>query len=299
MRSGPTPTSSPSFSPTTSSATASCPTSTQPHGASPTTTTPSCVPSSWTGAPTPTPTTSPTSSCSAPPSSSAPSFKPEPHTRTLYLPASPAWYDFWTGTSQLGSRQITAEAPLDRLPLYIRAGSILPLGPEIEYTAENPNAPIELRIYPGADADFSLYEDEGDTYAYEKGAHTTHPHSLGRSHPNPHHRRPPGHLPQHARLSNLQRSPRHPKPRHRRIPHPHSRQIPNLQRNLHLHPPLTFRNSIAAAAVLSPQPRPNGAPSMPQSYRDMGGNEAFPGPAVVVAFAVVRSLNESRQKTSA
>ena len=92
--------------------------------------------------------------------------------RTLYLPASPAWYDFWTGTSQPGSRQIVAEAPLDRLPLYVRAGSILPLGPEIEYTNQSPNAPIELRIYPGADADFSLYEDEGDTYAYEKGAHT-------------------------------------------------------------------------------------------------------------------------------
>jgi alpha-D-xyloside xylohydrolase len=93
-------------------------------------------------------------------------------TRTLYLPTSPAWYDFWTGQSQSGSRQITAEAPLDRLPLYIRAGSILPLGPEIEYTGEKPNAPIELRIYSGADADFTLYEDQGDTYAYEKGAHT-------------------------------------------------------------------------------------------------------------------------------
>jgi alpha-D-xyloside xylohydrolase len=92
--------------------------------------------------------------------------------RTLYLPASPAWFDLWTGTSQPGSRQITAEAPLDRLPLYVRAGSILPLGPEIEYTNQNPSAPLELRIYPGADADFNLYEDEGDTYAYEKGAHT-------------------------------------------------------------------------------------------------------------------------------
>ena len=93
-------------------------------------------------------------------------------TRTLYLPASPAWYDFWTGASQPASRQITTEAPLDRLPLYIRAGSIIPLGSEIEYTGEKPDSPIELRIYRGADADFTLYEDEGDTYAYEKGAHT-------------------------------------------------------------------------------------------------------------------------------
>ena len=92
--------------------------------------------------------------------------------RTLYLPDSPAWYDFWTGTSQQGGREIDAEAPLDRIPLYVRAGSILPLGPEIEYADEKPAGPIELRIYGGADGKFDLYQDAGDNYDYENGAHS-------------------------------------------------------------------------------------------------------------------------------
>ena len=92
--------------------------------------------------------------------------------RTLYLPDSPAWYDFWTGASQKGSREIEADAPLDRIPLYVRAGSILPLGPEIEYADEQPAGPIELRIYPGADGKFELYQDAGDSYDYENGAHS-------------------------------------------------------------------------------------------------------------------------------
>lgn len=90
--------------------------------------------------------------------------------RSVYLPASPAWYDFWSGTRVEGGRDVQAKAPLDRMPLYVRAGSILPLGSEIEYADENSD-PIELRIYPGADGDFDLYEDEGDNYNYENGAH--------------------------------------------------------------------------------------------------------------------------------
>jgi alpha-D-xyloside xylohydrolase len=90
--------------------------------------------------------------------------------RSVYLPASSAWYDFWSGTRVEGGRDVQAEAMLDRLPLYVRAGSILPLGPEIEYADESSD-PIELRIYPGADGNFDLYEDEGDNYNYEKGAH--------------------------------------------------------------------------------------------------------------------------------
>jgi len=90
--------------------------------------------------------------------------------RSVYLPASPAWYDFWSGARVEGGRDVQAEAPLDRIPLYVRAGSILPLGPEIEYADEKAD-PIELRIYPGADGDFDLYEDEGDNYNYETGAH--------------------------------------------------------------------------------------------------------------------------------
>jgi alpha-D-xyloside xylohydrolase len=91
--------------------------------------------------------------------------------RDVYLPASPLWYDFWTGSSVSGGQKIHVEAPLERMPLFIRAGSILPLGPEIEYADQKPGDPIELRIYSGADGSFDLYEDEGDNYGYEKGAH--------------------------------------------------------------------------------------------------------------------------------
>ena len=92
--------------------------------------------------------------------------------RQVYLPDSPAWYDFWTGETMRGSQEIEANAPLSRLPLYIRAGSILPLGPEIEYATQNPGGPVELRIYRGANGSFDLYEDSGDTYDYQKGMHS-------------------------------------------------------------------------------------------------------------------------------
>ncbi len=95
--------------------------------------------------------------------------------RWLYLPASPVWYDFWTGQKTAGQQRIEASAPLDRIPLYVRAGSILPLGPEIEWAGQKPSAPIELRVYRGANGSFELYEDAGDTYAYEKGAHSVIP----------------------------------------------------------------------------------------------------------------------------
>jgi len=68
-----------------------------------------------------------------------------------------------------------AEAPLDRLPLYVRAGSILPMGPDLEWSSEKPADPIELRIYRGADGDFTLYEDENDNYNYENGEYATIP----------------------------------------------------------------------------------------------------------------------------
>ncbi len=81
------------------------------------------------------------------------------------------WYDFWTGKPTDGDQRFDAPAPLNRIPLYVRAGSILPLGPEVEYAGQMPGAPIELRIYRGADGHFDLYEDQGDTYNYEKGEH--------------------------------------------------------------------------------------------------------------------------------
>jgi alpha-D-xyloside xylohydrolase len=104
----------------------------------------------------------------------SPVTEPAATTRQLYLPNA-KWYDFWKGTADTGGRMIEAPAPLDRLPLYVRAGSILPLGPEMEWSTQKPADPIELRIYPGADGDFTLYEDENDNYNYEKGVHATIP----------------------------------------------------------------------------------------------------------------------------
>jgi alpha-D-xyloside xylohydrolase len=91
--------------------------------------------------------------------------------RTVYLPESPHWYDFWSGATVEGSCEIEAEATLDRIPLFVPAGSLLPLGPEVEYADEKPAGPIELRVYRGADGSFELYQDAGDTYDYEKGMH--------------------------------------------------------------------------------------------------------------------------------
>ena len=94
--------------------------------------------------------------------------------RTVYLPAA-TWYDFWTGDTIAGGKHISADAPLAKLPLYVRAGSIVPMGPAMEWSTEKPADPIELRIYPGADGDFTLYEDENDNYDYANGAHATIP----------------------------------------------------------------------------------------------------------------------------
>lgn len=89
--------------------------------------------------------------------------------RDVYLPKGTDWYDFWTGERIAGGETVRRAAPLAVLPLYVRAGSILPLGPEEEYTGQHSNAPLELRIYPGADGDAKLYSDDGLTYKYEKG----------------------------------------------------------------------------------------------------------------------------------
>jgi alpha-D-xyloside xylohydrolase len=95
-------------------------------------------------------------------------------TRPVYLPGA-KWYDFWTGSAIDGGRTINSITPLDRLPLYVRAGSILPLGPDEEWSTEKTPDPIELRIYRGANGDFTLYEDENDNYDYEKGVYATIP----------------------------------------------------------------------------------------------------------------------------
>lgn len=105
----------------------------------------------------------------------APVLEQDATSRQLYLPQSRAWYNFWTGESVQGARKLEAAAPLDRIPLFVRAGSIIPMGPEIQYANQLPASPIELRIYPGADGSFTLYKDSGDGYAYRKGEHATIP----------------------------------------------------------------------------------------------------------------------------
>jgi alpha-D-xyloside xylohydrolase len=84
--------------------------------------------------------------------------------RAVYLPAGSDWYDFWTGVKAAGGVEVSQAAPIERIPLNLRAGSILPLGPAIEYAGQAAD-PIELRIYPGANGDFNLYADEGTAIA--------------------------------------------------------------------------------------------------------------------------------------
>jgi len=91
---------------------------------------------------------------------------------SVYLPKSQGWYDFWTGEKYTGGKNILKQTPMDILPLYVKAGSIIPMGPTMQYATEKKEDPIELRIYTGADADFTLYEDENDNYNYEKGVYS-------------------------------------------------------------------------------------------------------------------------------
>jgi alpha-D-xyloside xylohydrolase len=103
-----------------------------------------------------------------------PVTEPGASTRQVYLPKT-RWYDFWTGNISEGGRSVNAITPLEQLPLYVKAGSIVPLGPDEEWSTQKPADPIELRIYPGADGDFVIYEDENDNYDYEKGVYATIP----------------------------------------------------------------------------------------------------------------------------
>jgi alpha-D-xyloside xylohydrolase len=94
-------------------------------------------------------------------------------TRKVYLPKGNSWVNFWTGETLDGGQTIDADAAIETIPLYVKAGSIVPMGPNVEYATENPNGAIELRIYPGANGEFKFYEDENDTYNYEKGKYAT------------------------------------------------------------------------------------------------------------------------------
>jgi alpha-D-xyloside xylohydrolase len=104
---------------------------------------------------------------------SIPNNKNLKKTRKVYLPKSSNWYDFWTGKFITGGQTIDAVAPIETIPLYIKAGSIVPMGPYLQYATEKTPDPIEIRIYTGADAGFVLYEDENDTYNYESGKYST------------------------------------------------------------------------------------------------------------------------------
>jgi alpha-D-xyloside xylohydrolase len=99
----------------------------------------------------------------------SPVFESGARSREVYLPEGADWYDFHNGERHSGGRTIDAKAPLERMPLFVRAGSILPVGPAIQHTGESLNAPIVLNVYPGADGNFEIYEDDGLSYDYEEG----------------------------------------------------------------------------------------------------------------------------------
>ena len=91
----------------------------------------------------------------------------------VYLPQGADWIDFWTGTRHKGGQTISRETPIDIMPLYVRAGSILPMGPKVQFATEQNWDTLEIRVYPGANGTFTLYEDEKDNYNYEKGMFST------------------------------------------------------------------------------------------------------------------------------
>ena len=93
---------------------------------------------------------------------------------SLYLPAHDGgWIDFWSGEMRKGGMHIDVPADIETLPLFVKAGSIIPMGAAVQYASQSTDEPMEIRIYPGADATFTLYEDEGDNYHYEKGVYST------------------------------------------------------------------------------------------------------------------------------
>ena len=94
-------------------------------------------------------------------------------TREVYLPNGTSWYDFWTGKKYEGGKTVGANAEIETMPLFVKAGSIIPLALDKQYATEYADTVLEIRIYPGADGEFTLYEDENDNYNYEKGMYAT------------------------------------------------------------------------------------------------------------------------------
>ncbi len=97
----------------------------------------------------------------------------QPKSSKVYLPEGVLWFDFWTNQAIAGGQEITTETSIDKIPLYIKAGSIIPFGPEVQFATEKKWDNLEIRVYEGANGEFSLYEDENDNYNYEKGICST------------------------------------------------------------------------------------------------------------------------------
>ena len=93
--------------------------------------------------------------------------------RAVYLPVGTEWYDFWTGEKLKGGQEVQKAAPVDLIPLYVKAGSIMPFGQKVQYSDEKKWDNLEIRVYQGADGEFTLYEDEKNNYNYEKGVYST------------------------------------------------------------------------------------------------------------------------------
>jgi len=102
-----------------------------------------------------------------------PVYKYKDRNREVYLPLGQGWYDLYTGRYFSGGQIVKAAAPYEKMPVYVKEGSIVPTGPELQYTSEKPADPLMLFVYAGKDASFSLYEDEGTNYNYEKGVFAT------------------------------------------------------------------------------------------------------------------------------
>jgi alpha-D-xyloside xylohydrolase len=101
-----------------------------------------------------------------------PIYEYKARTRKVYLPANTGWYNFHTGKYFEGGQTIEADAPYSDIPVFVKEGSIIPCGPEIQYASEKPADPIRLFVYTGKDAAFTLYEDENINYNYEQGKYS-------------------------------------------------------------------------------------------------------------------------------
>jgi alpha-D-xyloside xylohydrolase len=101
-----------------------------------------------------------------------PVYSYQARTREVYLPKAAGWYDLYSGSFKQGGQRLGVDAPLERMPVFVKSGSIIPAGPDLQYTSEKPAEKITLYVYAGANADFELYEDEGINYNYERGHYT-------------------------------------------------------------------------------------------------------------------------------